>query len=208
MTGDGEISQRMLGRLRSLSNRSMRRASKSLTTLLGYPVRLEVSDIRRFTAGALPDLAAEAGAEESAGLRFQITGEAGGEIVLLLPRSTILRMLQVLLRRSEDSRPLSVEEQSAIQEIGNVLTSAFLSELGDLVGKRLLPSPPEFHATDIPQLIQQVVEKMKEQGSEVLVVQGLFEDPDQGIKGRFFVVPEMASLQAMIQAAGVEGSRR
>jgi chemotaxis protein CheC len=198
----GEISQQMLRRLRSLSNRSMRRAGEALTSLLGHPVRLEVSDIYRLAAGALPDLAAEAGTEELVGLRFQITGEAGGDMVLLFPRRTIFRMLQALLKHSGRDNPLSVEEQSAIQEVGNVLASSFLSELGDLLGKRLLHSPPELHLADIPQLIQQAVDKVKDQGSEVLVVQGLFEDPEQEITGRFFVVPEMASLQRMVREAG------
>jgi chemotaxis protein CheC len=171
-------------------------------------VRLEVSQIQSVAVGDLPDLATEAAAEELAGLRFQITGEAGGEMVLLLPRPTICKILRVLLSRGEDARPLSVEERSAIQEVGNVLASSFLNEMGDLLGKRLLPSPPEFHLEDIPQLIQQVMETVKDQGSEVLVVQGLFEDPDQEITGRFFVLPEMASLLAMIRAAGDGGPRR
>jgi chemotaxis protein CheC len=207
MTGHGEIDQQMLSRLRSLSDRSMRRAGEALTALLRHPVRLEVSDIYRLTAGELPDLAAKAGTEELAGLRFQITGEASGEMVFLFPWRTITRMLQTLVRRAEGERPLSVLEQSAIQEVGNVLASSFLSELGDLLGMRLLHSPPEFHLADIPQLIHHAVEKVKDQGSEVLVVQGLFEDPDQEIAGRFFVVPEMASLQSMIREAGDGRSR-
>lgn len=198
----------MLRRFRAVSNRSMRRAGETLTALLGHPVRLEVSHIQSVAAGDLPDLAAEAAVEELAGLRFQITGEAGGEMVLLLPRPTICKILQVLLSRGKDARPLSVEERSAIQEVGNILASSFLNEMGDLLGKRLLPSPPEFHIEDIPQLIQQVVETVKEQGSEVLVVHGLFEDPDQEFTGRFFVLPEMASLLAMIRKAGDGAPRR
>ena len=73
MTDHGELDQRMLRKLRSLSNRSMQRAGEALTGLLGHPVRLEVSDIYRLAAGALPDLAAEAGTEELVGLRFRIT---------------------------------------------------------------------------------------------------------------------------------------
>src|SRR5574341_1045821 len=106
MAGSSEISQPMLRRFRALSNRSMRRAGESLTALLGHSIRLEVAGIQRFAAGDLPDLAAEAGAGELAGLRFQITGEASGEIVLLLPRPTIFRMLQRLLGRPEGAGPL------------------------------------------------------------------------------------------------------
>lgn len=208
MADRGKISRPMLRRFRALSNRSMRRAGETLTALLGHAVRLEVSHIQTLAAGDLPDLATATAIEELAGIRFQITGDAGGEMVLLFPRPTICKMLQVLLHRSEDAKPLSVEERSAIQEVGNVLASSFLSEMGDLLGKRLLPSPPEFHLEDIRQLIQQVVETVKDQGSQVLVVHGLFEDPDQEITGRFVVLPEMVSLLAMIREAGDGGSRR
>ncbi len=207
MTGHGKINQRTLRKLRSLSTRSMRRAGEALTALLNHPVRMEVSGVYRLAADALPDWAAEAGTEGLAGLRIQISGESGGEMVLLFPRRTIYKMLRALLRRPEGERPLSVKEQSAIQEVGNILASSFLSELGDLLGRRLLHSPPELHLANIPQLIQEAVETVKDQGSEVLVVQGLFEDLEQEITGRFFVVPEMASLHAMIHQAGDGGCR-
>ncbi len=205
MTDQGEISQARLGRLRALSDRSMRRAGESLTSLLGHPVRLEVSGIERLPASALPALATGGSAEQMTGLRFQITGEAGGDMVLLFPQSTIFRMLGKLLGRSAGSRPLSGEERSAVQEVGNILVSSFLSELGDLLGRRLIPSPPQSHFDDIPRLIQQVVQEAVGQGAEVLVVQALFRDAAQEIEARFFVLPEVASLLAMIHGADDDG---
>jgi hypothetical protein len=43
-----------------------------------------------------------------------------------------------------------------------------------------------------------------EQGSEVLVVRALFEDPDQRIEGHFFVLPEMVSLEAMLHPVDLD----
>lgn len=198
MADHGEISQATLGRLRALSDRSMHRAGESLTSLLGHPVRLEVSGIERLPASTLPALATGGSAEHMAGLRFQITGEAGGDMVLLFPRSTIFRMLGRLLGRSADPRPLSEEERSALQEVGNILVSSFLSELGDLLGRRLIPSPPQAYFDDVPRLIQEVIREVGGGDSEILVVQARFTDAAQEIEGRFLVLPEMASLLAMI----------
>jgi hypothetical protein len=39
---------------------------------------------------------------------------------------------------------------------------------------------------------------LEAQGSEVLVVQALFEDPERRIEGHFFVLPEMMSLERML----------
>jgi glycerol-3-phosphate dehydrogenase (NAD(P)+) len=68
-----------------------------------------------------------------AGLRFQISGETGGQIIILFPVRTIFRMLRLLLGTQEGPRSMSDQERSAVQEVGNILVSAFLSGLGDLV---------------------------------------------------------------------------
>jgi hypothetical protein len=56
-------------------------------------------------------------------------------------------------------------------------------------------------------MIQQVMADLQGEGSEVLVVESLFEDPGQRIQGRFYVLPEAASLNALIQAAPGDGGR-
>jgi chemotaxis protein CheC len=113
-------------------------------------------------------------------------------------------MLLLLLGAGEEPRSLSDQERSAVQEVGNILVSSFLSGLGDLLGKRLLPSPPEIHLNDQPGLTRQVMADLAEQGSEVLVVRALFEDPEQRIEGHFFVLPEMVSLEAMLHSADAD----
>lgn len=201
MTDHGAVGEAVLRRLQHLSTQSMRRASESLAALLGHPVRLTVSDIRALPTSALPGLVEGSEAVLMAGLRFQIVGEARGQMVILFPLPTIFRMLQALLGTPGNPRPLSGEEQSAVQEVGNIVASSFLSGLGDLLGKRLMPTPPEFHFADFPALMRHVTEELEGQESGVLVVQALFEDPEQHIEGRFFVLPEVASLAAMLERA-------
>jgi len=193
-----------LVKLRVLSEHSLGRAARSMTALLGHPVRLAVSGITPMSLGALPRLLAATDSGVLVGLRFQIAGEAEGQIVVLFPQRTIFRMLGMLLARDEGSRSLSEQERSAVQEVGNVLVSAFLSGLGDLLGKRLLPSPPEIHLDNLTTLIRQVAEDIKGQGAEILVVQALFEDPERRIEGQFFMLPEMASLETLLHPVDEE----
>jgi chemotaxis protein CheC len=205
MTGREGIREEILERFQALSDRSMRRAGESLTSLLGYPVRLEVSGIRALPIRALPNLAAVDDTGLTAGLRFQITGEGGGHMVILLPLPTIFRMLRALLGTPEEPRPLSEQERSAVQEVGNILVSSFLSGLGDLVGKRLIPTPPQIAFDYIPRLMQQVVSELDSVGPEILVVQAVFQDPERHIEGRFVILSEVASLEGMVQSASGQG---
>ena len=202
MTAQGrQIRQAILVKLRALSEHSLGRAAQSLTTLLGHPVRLAVSRITTVSTGDLPGLLTAAGTGAMASLRIRIAGETRGQIIILFPRRTIFQMLRMLLGTQEEPRSLSDREQSAVEEVGGILASAFLSGLADLLGKRLLPSPPEMHLDDFEALLQQVTEDLAEHESEVLVVQALFEDPEQRIEGQFFVLPEMGSLEAMLHPA-------
>jgi chemotaxis protein CheC len=195
-----------LVKLRILSEHSLGRAAQSLTALLGHPVRLEVSGVTTVSTVALPRLLAAADTGVMAGLRFQIAGDLGGQIVILFPLRTIFRMLRLLLGIEEGLRSLSAQERSAVQEVGNILVSAFLSGLGDLLGKRLLPSPPEIHLDNLTAMMRQVTEELKGERPETLVVQAFFEDPEREMEGQFFMLSEMAPLEARLHPAA--GDRR
>ena len=109
----------------------------------------------------------------------QLLKEQAGQIIILFPLATVFRILGVLLKGQVRLLSLSETERSAVQEVGNILASAFLSGLADLLGKRLMPSPPQLHVDNFPGLIQQVMADLEGEGSEVLVVEALFEDPGQ-----------------------------
>jgi len=207
MTGQGRMGELTLGKLRVLSDHSLRRASESLTSLLGPPVRLTASSVTFVPIGVLATLAATADGDPMVALRIQITGEASGQMIILFPRHTVFHLLGVLLGEREERGSLSDEERSAIQEVGNILASTFLTRLGDLLQRRLIPTPPQIHLDDAPGLMQQVVAELEGEGSEVLMVQATFEDPEERIEGRFFVLPEMASLAPLLRGVGAgEGS--
>lgn len=201
----GKIGAAQVARLRVLSDHSLRRAAESLTALLGHPVRLSLSEITVVPMDGLSALVVATDGEAMAGLRFQIRGGAGGQILVLFPLGTIFRMLRILLGAREKPRSLTERERSAVQEVGNILVSSFLSGLGDLLGTRLMPTPPEIHLDDLPGLVGDVVAALEEEVSEVLVVKALFEDPEQRIEGQFFVLPEMASLEAALHGTGPGG---
>ncbi|MFB3817194.1 MAG: chemotaxis protein CheC [Candidatus Methylomirabilales bacterium] len=177
--------------LRALSERSLVHAGESLSRLLGHGVRLSASGVHLLPVEELPALVANVAPGSVGGLQFQITGEASGSLVILFPMPTIHRMLEALLGRSAAVEAFTEMERSAIREIGNVLASSFLSELGDLTQRRFLPSPPRILLDDLQPVMAETVVSLARLGPQVAVVQGLFEDPVQQIQGQFFILPEM-----------------
>ncbi len=205
MNDGGRIPDLAVTRFRAASQESLRRAGESLSELLGHPVRLTVSAISAVPVGALPGLTAEGVSGPMAGLQVRFSGGAGGQIVILLPLATVFRMVNVLLKTQVRLLSLSETERSAVQEVGNILASSFLSGLAELLGKRLVPTPPELYVEDFPRLMQQVMADFEGKGSEVLMIEAIFEDPGQRFEGRFFVLPEAASLTTMLQTPRANG---
>ena len=193
-----------LARVRSLSERGLSRAADSLGRLLGYPVRLAVQEVRRLPSSTLLALAGDAGAGPAAGLRIRIRGEGAGWILILLPLPTVYRLLQALTGAPAQPRELTETERSAVQEVGNIVASSFLSEWGDLLGRRFVPSVPDVHLDNIPRLVRDVLASVHALGSEALVVYALLEEPARRIEGRVFIVPEVGALGPVAHGAAGE----
>ena len=194
-----------LARIRRLSERGLARAAESLGRMLGNPVRFTGREFRSLRASALPYLVGAAGGSPAV-LRIEIRGEGGGWILILLPLPTVYRLLQALMGIPAEPRDLTEIERSAIQEVGNVVASAFLSELGDRLGRRFLPSAPEIHLDDVPRVVRGVLASVRDVGSDVLVLQAVLEDRERHIQGRIFVVPAVSALESVSRnAAGGQG---
>jgi chemotaxis protein CheC len=194
MQTSGPIEHEKLARIRDLGERSMRRASEALTTLLGHPVRLAVVGIVPLADadGLLEEASGDAAT--SIGLDFQIAGQAGGNALILFPNLTVFRILGTLLGRPTEPHELDVLERSAIQELGNILASSFLSELGNLTHRRFMHSVPQVHLHEAHQRMREMLASVHARRTEVVVIQARFEDPARRLEGGFFVLPEIAAL--------------
>lgn len=192
-------------RIRRLSERGLARAAESLGRLLGKPMRFTGREIRSLRASALPALVDAAGGSPAV-LRIEIRGEGNGWILILLPLPTVYRLLQALMGIPAEPRDLTEIERSAIQEVGNVVASSFLSELGDRLGRRFLPSAPEIHLDDVPRVVRGVLASVRDVGSDVWALQAVLEDRERHIQGRIFVVPAVGALESVSRnAAGGQG---
>lgn len=190
-----------VARVQGISERSLSRAERSLGMMLGHSVRFAVRGVHGISSSALPSLAEDADWDRFAGLRFRILGQGSGWILLLFSRLTVYRLLQLLMGTPANPRDLTEMECSAVREVGNLLASSFLSELGDLVGRRLMPSPPELHFEEVPRVVREVLASLHALVAEVVVIQARLEDAEGDIHGRFFVVPEVGVLEPIARGA-------
>lgn len=96
-------------------------------------------------------------------------------------------------------------EQSAINEVGNVLSSAYLSALSSFMGMLLIPSPPTLSVDKSTSVITTAHLQFGSEDDYILRVESEFlvNGAIERLRGFFLLLPDPASLAAMLRAVRV-----
>jgi chemotaxis protein CheC len=96
-------------------------------------------------------------------------------------------------------------QQSAIKEAGNILSSAYMNALSDFMGMMLLPSPPSLAIDMSTAVLTTAYLQFGSDKDYVFCVESEFRMSDVGEKlsGYFLLLPDAASLQAILRAVRV-----
>lgn len=193
-----------LDTLKEISNIGMGHAATALSQMIGQPVYLRVPHVTITQISQVPEHLG--GAEKlMVGITLQILGDARGSIMLLFPQESAHRMLCSLLGREEKRLVMSEVNVSALKEVGNILASAYLSALGNLLHKTLIPSVPLLAYDMAGAVVDYVLIELSQSGDLALMVETDFygdQKQESGIKGHFFLLPDPATLDIFLSAIG------
>ena len=191
-----------LDALKEISNIGMGHAATALSQIVGQPVKLRVPQVTIAEINQVPELLG--GAERlMVGITLQILGDARGNIMLLFPQESAHRMLCTLLGRQSKGLVMNEVTSSALKEVGNILASAYLSALGNLLGKTLIPSVPMLAYDMAGSVVDYVLIDLSAAGDLALMVETEFSgEPGEEapIRGHFFLLPDPATLDIFLHA--------
>jgi chemotaxis protein CheC len=135
------LSPNQLDALREVANIGAGHAATAFSQMIGQTIMISVPTINVSLLEEVP--LQLAGPEEPvAAVLMQMMGDLTGRTLLVFPRRTAARLASMLLRRPSDAETFSDMEQSAIKEVGNILSSAYMNALSEFMGMMLIPSPP------------------------------------------------------------------
>lgn len=199
-----ELNNVQLDALKEISNIGMGHAATALSQMIGQAVYLRVPYVTITEISQVPDHLG--GAEKlMVGITLRILGDARGSIMLLFPKESAHRLLRSLLGHQEKTLIMNEVNVSALKEVGNILASAYLSALGNLLAKTLIPSVPLLAYDMAGAVVDYVLIELSQSGDFALMVETDFSgDPDQdfAIKGHFFLLPDPATLDIFLNVVG------
>jgi chemotaxis protein CheC len=125
--------------------------------------------------------------------------------LLVFPRRTARRIASLLLRRPAGTDDFSEMEQSAIKEAGNILSSAYMNALSDFMGMMLIPSPPSLAVDMSSAVLTTAYLQFGSDKDYVFCVESefLMDNLDEHLRGFFLLLPDTASLHAILKAVRV-----
>ncbi len=179
-------------------------AAKALSRMTGRSITVRVPTVTMTGIGQIPALVDKDVGEAHAGIFLCIHGDAGGSIGLIMNLQSALRMLALLGINTAEPELAELDHEEAadaLKEMGNIVTSSYLTAISRLANKTLIPSVPDM-ALDTPQrIIARALAAESESLSDgALVVKTLFEVPQERIIGTVFLIPDETFLTAILKA--------
>ena len=191
-----------LDALREVANIGAGHAATALSQMINSTIMISVPTIN---VSRLEDVPPQITSPEEpvAAVLMHMMGDLTGRTLLVFPKATAHRLAELMLRRpSGSSTELGEMEQSAIKEAGNILSSAYMNALSDFMGMMLIPSPPQLAIDMSAAVLTTAYLQFGTDRDYVFCVETQFNfvAEDETLQGHFLLVPDFASLRAILQA--------
>ena len=187
--------------LKEIGNIGAGNATTALATMLQCKVDMKVPQVRLIP---FPEVGALLGGEEQvmAGTYLAITGDITGSIMFLVKDDVALHLIQKLMGgMAEDI--YGEMERSALKEISNIITGAYLNALSGMTNLKIIPSIPDLCIDMAGAILSVPAIEFGELGDEMLLIQTQIYD-EMAIDGFFIMVPDMESYQKILSSLGLQ----
>lgn len=191
--------------LKEVGNIGAGNAATVLSTMLGQRIQMTVPSVNLVPLTQVPE--AVGGAElEMVGVCLGVTGDAPGTILFMLPVSSAAMLVDKLMTRAPGTtKSFGDMERSALGEMTNILTGAYLQALGELANIVLHSTVPALAIDMAGAILTTILTEVGRLGDYAfLIVTDFLLDGNKGVKGHFFLVPDPEALVTILKALGVK----
>ncbi len=191
--------------LKEVGNIGAGNAATALATMLQTKVDMKVPRVELVD---FSEMGEALGGEEQimAGIYLQIEGDLKGSIMFLLEEKSAHELVAHLMgqgeRTFEEGEPFDEMEQSALKEIGNIITGSYLNSLSLLTNLKITESVPSLAIDMAEALLSVPAIEFGMLGDKMLLIQTSFSE-DTDLNGYFILVPDLPSYTKLLKALGV-----
>ena len=198
-----DIDSGYLDVLKEIGNIGAGNATTALAQMLQRKVDMKVpkADLFEFR-----DLGEVIGGEETimAGVYMVVEGDINGSMMFLLEKNSAKHLANQMLGGygNPGEEEFNEMEMSVLQEMGNIMTGAYLNSLADLTQLKIYPTAPEVAIDMAGAILSVPAIEFGVLGDKILMIQTRFTD-DMSIDGFFILVPDLDSYHKIMKSLGM-----
>ncbi len=192
--------------LKEIGNIGAGNATTALSKLINSKVDMRVPKVNLI---GFSELAASIGGEEATmmGILLSLSEDIKGMMLFMLDLKSATKLLNMMLANM--GAPEKSEEEefnemhlSALNEIGNIITGAYLSALSDLTRLSIVASVPHLQIDMAGAILSLPAIEFGKIGDKVLYIETTFNEESE-INGYFILVPELDSYDRILESLGI-----
>ena len=204
MIDEFDLTPIQMDALREIGNIGAGNSATALSQIINKRIDMNVPKVALVPIETVPDLV---GGPDTivVGVFLRVYGKAPGNILFLMPKKSAFYLVDTLMGREHGTtQKLDFMDESALMEIGNILSGAYLNAFFNFTHISMLPSIPALAMDMAGAILNIVLVQLGQMGDQAMVIETEFLAEDDGINGHFFLVPDPGSLGTLIKAVGVE----
>lgn len=191
--------------LKELGNIGAGNAATALAKLINAKIDMKVPKVELL---GFSEIANVMGSEETimVGILLMLEGDINGMMMFLLEvesaRNLVTKLMGMDTSSGKDSHEFDDIQLSALNEIGNIITGAYLSALSDLTKLKIISSVPSLQIDMAAAILSIPAIEFSKIGDKVLLIETRFDD-ETAIDGYFVLIPELESYDVILSSLGV-----
>ncbi len=187
--------------LKEIGNIGAGNATTALSQMLGTKIDMKVPQVKLME---FKEVGTTMGGEDQivAGIYLLVEGDITGSIMFVQKKESAKHMISKLMGVPVKGEEFSEMEQSALKEIGNIITGAYLNSLATLTNMTIYPSVPAICVDMAGAILSVPAIEFGTVGDRMLLIQTDFAD-DVDLSGYFILVPDEKSYSKILKSLGI-----
>uniref|UniRef100_UPI0040562D0F chemotaxis protein CheC n=1 Tax=Acetatifactor sp. TaxID=1872090 RepID=UPI0040562D0F len=188
--------------LKEIGNIGAGNAMTALSQMLQCKIDMKVPQVKLVP---FVEVGAMMGGEEQimVGVFLGVEGDVTGSMMFLVEKASAKHLInKVMMGMASEGEDFSEMELSAMKEVGNIITGAYLNSLSTLTNLKIYPSPPDLTVDMAGAILSVPAIQFGTLGDNLLLIQSQFYDEVE-IDGYFILIPDLESYSKILTSLGI-----
>lgn len=181
--------------LNELGNIGAGNAATALSQMVNSTIRLSVTTVRLATTDEARAYISPA-SEPVTGIYLDIIGDIKGKMLFLLQTESADSLVSALMCGMDPSMVPPEMKDSALQEVGNIITASYINSISTMTGLTIDESVPSV----VTDSFQNILSAAGVTTEKLLLVQSRLQAEQVSVQGNFVFIPDNPSFAVLLKA--------